>query len=113
MGLNSGCEVKLAAVEQDSCSVVGELPEATCCRLDRLNSAVEALADSVGDFIPAVSQQVLQMTMNRLGHLCDRCQLAANRPAEPAFEELPCSVRIMVSPENTEVLLDGPSLGRL
>ncbi len=72
MGKGSGREVELAAVEQDADPVVVKLAEAAGCGLDGLNSAVEAFALSLGDFVATVRQQVLQMALDHLGNLDHR-----------------------------------------
>jgi transposase InsO family protein len=50
-----------------------------------MNSAIEAFANGVGDFVPTVAWQVLQMVISQLGHLRDRCHFAPNGPVGSAF----------------------------
>ena len=113
MGKKFGSQVKLAAVEQDSRSVVGELSKTASSGFNGLHSAVEPFADGIGDFVSAVGEEVFQMTVNHLRYLLDWFQFAASCPAKPFLEELPCPVSVVVCPKDSEVFLDGPSLGGL
>ena len=59
-------------MEQDFYPVVGKLPEAAGCGFDGLNSAVDAFALSVNDFVATVRQKVLQIAVDHVGNLDHR-----------------------------------------
>ncbi len=77
LGQKSGSQVKLAALEQDSRSLVGELSKTASSRFNGLHSAVEPFTEGIGDFVSAVGQEVFQMTVNHLGRLFEWLALTA------------------------------------
>ena len=76
-------EVELAAEEEDSDSVMSEVPEAAGRRLDRLDTAVEAFGDGIGDPVKEVGQQMRQVIFEGPGHLLDLVQARVDRALIP------------------------------
>ena len=103
-----GGELEFSAVEEDAGAVVVEDAEAAGGRFERLDFAVEAFADGVGDRLPEVAQQVRQVTLEHLGFGDNRWQLAAYGPAIPIAEEGEGARGIDVLPKAAKVFLDGP-----
>ena len=66
-----------------------EVPEAAGHALDLLNLAVESLAHRVGHRMLVVSQDVVDVPVDRLGRLANRSQPAVRRPEVPPLPELP------------------------
>src|SRR5690606_5232004 len=63
-----------------------EVPEAPRRGLDRLDAAVEAFGRRVGDPVPEVGEQTVEMAFEHAGDLLDRAQPGADRPSVPALE---------------------------
>ena len=61
----------------------------------------------------AAITQIVEMTLEHPCGLDDRLEAGTAGPNVPLVEELPCVAGVVVRPEPTEMLLDGPGAGRL
>ena len=98
-------------MEQNPCTVVGEVSKPTDIGLDELNGAVEAFCTGVADSVLAEVEQPLFVAPEHLDDLFDWLQLAAHRVVRPGFEETFGRSLVALTPELTEVLRDasGPT----
>ena len=101
-------QVELSTVEEDTCAIVFKSTESPCLGLDRLDAAVEAFAHGIGNAVAKVSQGIFEVSLEHLGYLDDRFELAARGPAIPAIEKLSGVARITIFPKPTKLLLNGP-----
>ena len=79
-------EVEFAAEEEDSSPVALEVMEASGCRLDALDAAVEPFADRVGDVVIAPVEKFLEMGLEHSSDFLDRVEPGSDRPAIPLLE---------------------------
>ena len=70
-------------MEQNPCTVVGEVSKPTDIGLDELNGAVEAFCTGVADSVLAEVEQPLFVAPEHLDDLFDWLQLAAHRVVRP------------------------------
>jgi hypothetical protein len=82
-------EIKLSAVEQNPNPVVFKAAKASRVGFDHLNLRVQTFSDSVGDRMPQIRQNVLQMVLEHARHLDHRLDPAATHPAKPVLEKTP------------------------
>jgi hypothetical protein len=79
----TGFEAEFSAVKQNSNSIMFKEPEASCCRLDGLNPAVESLGDSITDWRSTPRQDSVEAGLQHPRDLPDGIEPAANRPRVP------------------------------
>ena len=103
-----GFQAQFSALKQNPNSIVFKEPEATRCRLDRLNPAVESLGDFITDWRSKPHQDSVEAGLQHPRHLPDGIQPAANRPRVPRFKECSTTIRVGLMPEETEQLLQTP-----
>jgi len=78
-----GFQAEFSAVKEDPDSIVFKEPEASCCRLDGLNPAVESLGDSITDWRSKPRQDSVEAGLQHPRDLPDGIEPAANRPRVP------------------------------
>ena len=78
-----GFQAEFTAVKEDPDSIVFKEPEASCCRLDGLNPAVESLGDSITDWRSKPRQDSVEAGLQHPRDLPDGIEPAANRPRVP------------------------------
>ena len=95
-------------MNQNPCTVVGDVAKPTGIGLDELNCTVEAFCAGIADSMLAEVQQSFLVTPEHLDDLFNWLPLAAHRVVRPGFEEALGSPFVAVAPELSEVFLDAP-----
>jgi hypothetical protein len=76
--------------------------------LDGHDFAVESLSHAFGDWMMAVAQQPIDMSLKSGGYTSNWLQAAAPRPAIPALKEALRRCILAVTPQCAQCLLDTP-----
>ena len=82
-------QMESSAVKEDRSTEVVAVAEPTSGPLDPLDFGVDPFGDGVGDPVRQIREDVLEPRLEHAGHLLDRLQLRADRPAVPSLKELP------------------------
>jgi len=76
-------QAEFFAVKEIPDSIMFKEPEASCCRLDGLNPAVESLGDCITGWRSKPRQDSVEAGLQHPPDLPDGIQPAANRPRVP------------------------------
>ena len=92
----------------DSCSIMRTIAKTTSHSFDLLDLAVYRLAQSIGDAMARISNNVVYMSLNHLGRLLDGLKSRMCCPEIPSLEIVSHRGLISVIPQMSKVFLDRP-----
>jgi hypothetical protein len=79
----TGFQAEFSGIKEDPDSIVFKEPEASCCRLDGLNPAVESLGDSITDWRSKPCQESVEAGLQHPRDLLNGIEPTADSPRVP------------------------------